>query len=456
MSFETWLLVIGTLLLLMALAYPVVERLPITTTIVYLLIGIALGPWWHGVLWIDPIIHAEWLQHATELAIVVSLFTVGMKLRLSLLDARLRPALCLAFVSMTLTVGLITAAATWLLALPLGAAVLLGGILAPTDPVLASDVQTKDPHDQDRLRLTLTAEGGLNDGTAYPFVMLGLGLLGRHQLGEHAWRWWLVDGLWAVVGGLGIGAAVGYGIGQLVLLLNARRHKSTALGEYVVLGLIGVSYGIAVQLNTSGFLAVFAAGVALRAVERAESGPDSAVEHALAEAAAGKIAPTKAAADPKVAPAYFAGALLATNEQIERILEVALVLIVGAALMVAGLSFEALWFAPLLFFVIRPLSALPLLLVTRFTRFEFGAISWFGIRGIGSIYYVMFALGHHVPRDVAETLVSLTFTIVALSILAHGVSVTPLLNYYARAVKKTGQVSDPLRPRRFTRTTRRA
>lgn len=449
MAFETWLLLIGTLLLLMALAHPIVERLPITTTIVYLLIGIALGPWWHGAIDVDPILDAPWLHRAAEVSVIVSLFTVGMKLRLPVLDRRLRPALCLAFVSMTLTVGLVTAAGLWLLHLPLGAAVLLGGILAPTDPVLASDVQTKDPHDQNRLRLTLTAEAGLNDGTAYPFVLLGLGLLGRHALGEHGWRWWLVDGAWAVAGGLAIGGGLGFVIARTVLHLNQRRKKSIVLGEYLVLGLIGASYGVAVRLHASGFLAVFAAGAALRAVERAESGPDREVDRALEAAAAGRIPPAKAAADPHVAPAYFAGALLATNEQIERILEVALVLIVGAVLMVAGLSLEALWFAPLLFFVIRPLSALPLLLFGRFTRFELGAISWFGIRGIGSIYYVMFAIDRQIPPELAETLLSLTLTIVALSILAHGVSVTPLLRYYARAVnRRAGE--------RVIRTARRA
>src|SRR5436190_1757240 len=88
-------------------------------------------------------------------------------------------------------------AGPWGLGLPLGACLLLGGILAPTDPVLASDVQMTDPRDRDSLRFALTAEGGLNDGTAFPFVLLGLGLLGANDLGELGWRWFLVNGLWA-------------------------------------------------------------------------------------------------------------------------------------------------------------------------------------------------------------------------------------------------------------------
>jgi sodium/hydrogen antiporter len=431
--------VIGSLLLLMAVAHPLVQRLPITTTIVYLLIGIALGPWWRGAIRVDPILHAPWLHHAAEVSVIISLFTVGMKLRLPVRDARLRPALCLAFVSMVITVGLVTAAGMWLLHLPVGAAVLLGGILAPTDPVLASDVQTKDPQDQDKLRLTLTAEGGLNDGTAFPFVMLGLGLLGLHDLGEHGWHWWLVDGAWAVLGGLGIGGAIGYGVARFVLRLNARRRDPTALGEYLVLGLIGVSYGVAILLHAYGFLAVFAAGLAFRAVERAASGRVEEVQPALAKAAIGGDTRWSDQIDrANTAPASYARALLVTNEQLERILEVALVLVVGAVLMVAGLSIDALWFAPLLFFVIRPLAALPLLAITRFTRFEFGAISWFGIRGIGSIYYLMYSIEKGLPGPLADRFVSLTLTIVALSIVVHGVSVTPLLNYYERLVGKKG------------------
>ncbi len=427
---------VGGLLLLMALAHPLVQRLPITPTFIYLLIGIGLGPWWLDAIRIDPILHAPWLLHAAEVSVIVSLFTVGMKLRLPLLDRRLRPALCLATVSMIITVGLVAAAGVWLLQLPLGAAVLLGGVLAPTDPVLASDVQTKDPQDQDKLRLTLTAEGGLNDGTAFPFVMLGLGLLGLHDLGESGWRWWLVDGVWAIVGGALVGGAIGLGVGRLVLTVNARHKNVSALGEYLVLGLIGASYGAAVLLHASGFLAVFAAGVALRSVERAVSGMDPAADAALAEAKA-QLPAVQLARDPRTAPSYFAGSLLATNEQLERILEVALVLVVGAVLTVAGLSMDALWFAPLLFFIIRPLAALPLLLVARFTRFEFGAISWFGIRGIGSIYYLMFAIDRGLPPALADSFTSLVLTLVVSSIVAHGLSVTPLLNHYGRLTKKT-------------------
>lgn len=429
-SFEHWILLIGGLLLIMALAHPFVKRLPITTSLIYLLLGIALGPAWLGFIAVDPIAHAKWLHRAAEIAVIISLFTVGLKLRLSVFDRRLRPALFLAVVSMILTVGLVAAAGVWLLGLPLGAAILLGAILAPTDPVLASDVQTKNPGDQDKLRLTLTAEGGLNDGTAFPFVMLGLGLLGLHDLGDNFSRWWLVDVLWAVVGGFGIGGLLGYGVGRYVLYLTARHQKVVPLGEYLLLGLIGVAYGLTLEFKAYGFLAVFAAGVGVRAAERQATGPsksDQAVKDAIAGAAS-----KNSLQDPNVAAAYFTGELLTMNEQLERILEVALVLMLGAVLLVAGLAPAAAWFAPLLFLVIRPLAALPLLAAGRFSVYEYSLVAWFGIRGIGSIYYLMYAIEHGLPQDLAKILVSLTLTVIALSIVVHGVSVTPLLMRYRR------------------------
>jgi NhaP-type Na+/H+ or K+/H+ antiporter len=419
------------LLLLMAVAHPLVSRLPITTTLVYLLIGIAVGPLWLDLLRIEPLGHAAALHRAAEVAVVISLFTVGMKLRLPVFDRQLWPAICLASVSMVLTVGLVTLVGTQWLGLPLGAAVLLGGILAPTDPVLASDVQTTDAHDRDRLRLTLTAEAGLNDGAAFPFVMLGLGLLGLHDLGEGAGRWWLIDVAWGIAGGLAIGAAIGAAVGWLVIRRHTRRETVATRGEYVLLGLIGLSYGAAVLLHTYGFLAVFAAGVALRAMERSASGPGKAADRAVSAAVAGQTPPLSVT-DPKIVPAYVVGTLLATNEQLERILEVGMVLVVGAALFVGGISWPALWFAPLLFIVLRPVAVLPVLGLAKFTALEFSLIAWFGIRGIGSVYYLMFALERGLPVDLAVQLVSLTFTTIALSILVHGISVTPLLNRYLR------------------------
>jgi ABC-type branched-subunit amino acid transport system permease subunit len=178
-------------------------------------------------------LHSELLERMTEVAVLISLFAAGLKLGLPLSDKRWRMPLRLAFVSMTLTVGLIAVIGVYGLDLPLGAAVLLGGILAPTDPVLASDVQVTNPADSDRLRFSLTAEGGLNDGAAFPFVMLGLGMLGLHELGAGAWRWVAFDVIGATGGGLLIGAALGALVGPFALRLR---------GQYLVVVTLGLVF----------------------------------------------------------------------------------------------------------------------------------------------------------------------------------------------------------------------
>lgn len=430
MSFESWVLVIGGVLLGMGLTARYVISLPFTATIVYLVIGILLGPAGWAVLNLDPNVQVELFHRCAEVAVVISLFTVGLKLRLPWRDQRWGPPLVLAFGSMAVTVGLITLVAAWALKLPWGAAVLLGAILAPTDPVLASDVQMRHPGDRDELRLALSGEAGFNDGTSFPFVMLGLGLLGLHDLGAGAWHWWAIDVVWAIVGGLAIGGMLGIGTGRLILHLRARKREAVTLDEYLLLGLIGLSYGIAVKLHAYGFLAVFAAGVAVRAVERQQTNAD-------APQRAKDSSRSREVAKPALEPAYMADALLSFNEQLEHILEVGMVLMVGAALFVVGLAPAALWFVPLLFCVIRPLAVLPAWLTGRFTRWQFASLAWFGIRGIGSIYYLMYALDHGLPGELARPIVSLTFTVVALSIVVHGISATPLLAGWKRGARGT-------------------
>lgn len=426
MSFESWILIVGSLLLVMGLTASYVVRLPFTPTMVYLGIGILLGPAGFSVLYLNPMIRVELFHRCAEVAVVISLFTVGLKLGLPWRDERWRVPLLLAFGSMAVTVTLITLVAVWALKLPWGAAVLLGAILAPTDPVLASDVQMKHAGDRSELRLALSGEAGFNDGTAFPFVMLGLGLLGLHDLGAGSWRWWTVDVVWATVAGLAIGGLLGIVTGRLILMMRARKREAVTLDEYLLLGLIGLSYGAAVKLHAYGFLAVFAAGVAVRAVERWQDGA-KAVERVK-----------KFNHNAETAPPAMADALLSFNQQLEHILEVGMVLMIGAALFMVGLSSAAWWFGPLLFCLIRPLAVLPVWFNGRLTRRQFAGVAWFGIRGIGSIYYLMFALDHGLAPDIARPLVQLTFTVVAVSIVVHGISVTPLATWMKGADRDAG------------------
>ena len=206
---------------------------------------------------------------------------------------------------------------------------LLGAILAPTDPVLASDVQVAHPGDRDRLRFSLTGEAGLNDGTAFPFVLLGLGLLGLHPLGAFGWRWLVVDVGWAVLGRAGGGGGLGTLVGRLVLYLRRTHQEAVGRDDFLVLGLIRWPMGSRSVLHTLGFLAVFAAALALRRIEMQETGDKPAAEIA-AMARAG--AEHEIATDPQAAPAYMTETALAFNAQLERIGELGVVLLLGAML----------------------------------------------------------------------------------------------------------------------------
>lgn len=432
---------VGLLLVVMTLTSSFIARIPLSSAILYLGVGVGIGPWGLELLSLDPIKDAGLIERLTEVAVLISLFTVGLKLDLPLRDARWRIPLQLATVSMLLTVGAITAVGVWLLNLPLGAAVLLGGILAPTDPVLASDVQVSDPQDRDRLRFGLTGEGGLNDGSAFPVVMLGLGLLSLHDLGDGGWRWWAVDVLWAVVGGVGIGFALGAVVGRAILYLRIRRREALGPDEFIVLGLIALAYGVALLCHAYGFLAVFAAGLALR---RVAARPLAEVTPGLVEDDARARKEQKARDDAQAAerspkrppieelPTYLMESVERFNAQLERLAEVAVVLVVGALLTVVDFGAEVLWFVPLLLFVIRPLSVYAGLVGVRMQRSQRRLIAWFGIRGIGSVYYLMYAITHNLKPVIAQQLLAITLAVVVMSMLLHGVSVTPLMRRYEK------------------------
>jgi NhaP-type Na+/H+ or K+/H+ antiporter len=442
MEAATWALIVGGLLVLMALGGSALKHLPLSTAMLYLPVGMAISPLWLELARFHPITNAKLLEHLTEFVVVVSLFSVGLKLSLELDDRRWLLPIRLATGSMVITVGLVALVGV-AVGLPLGAAVLLGAILSPTDPVLASDVQVSDPEDRSRLRVALTGEGGLNDGTAFPFVMLGLGLLGLHPLGDWGLRWFLVDVVWAVCGGLAIGAALGTLMGRLVLHLRMRHAQAVGYDDFLALGLIGLSYGAALLATTYGFLAVFAAGVALRRVERrtthaggpkSDEGPPPTtelVEQALT-APEPPVEVNHVATHPTHAPAFMAHAMLGSTEQIDRIGEVAAVVLLGAMLWAVDWSQVTWWLVPLLFFVIRPLAVAIGLARSGTPRVQRRLIAWFGVRGIGSLYYLGYAINHGLDPTLANTLVALTLTVVVASIVAHGISVTPLMDRYEK------------------------
>lgn len=407
------------------------KRLPLSASLLYLIAGVIIGPLGIGLLVFDPLVESPLVEHLTEVAVSISLFAAGLKMRSPITEKRWRVPLRLAFISMTITVALFALIGVYGLGLPLGGAVLLGAVLAPTDPVLASDVQVEEPNDNDLLRFSLTGEAGFNDGTAFPFVMLGLGLLGLHELGEFGWRWVAIDVVWAVTGGLAIGAILGALMARLVVYLRSQHREAVGLDDFLALGLVALAYGVAFGLQTYAFLAAFTAGLALRAVERSHNNGKE-VDEEVAEAAKSANGGEEEATDPEKAPAYMASAVLGFSEQFERIGGAALVVLVGALLVPAYFDWTALWFVPLALLVVRPLAVWIGLLGAQLTSVQSSLTAWFGIRGIGSVYYLMYAENHGLPDGVARPLLSLVLVTIAVSVVVHGTSVTPLMNWYQR------------------------
>lgn len=445
MTVAEWSLFVGALLITMLLVGTLLHRLPLSSAMIYLALGWLLGPDWADVLRPDPFRNAEVLERFAEVALLISLFAVGLQLGVPLRDWRWRLPLRLAFVSMAAMVAMVAAIGVWVLGLSPGAAVLLGAMLAPTDPVLASDVQSDAGPNPDRLGFSLAGEGSLNDGAAFPFIMLGLGLLDLHELGAGFARWWGVDLLWASFGGLVIGAALGAVTGRLVVHLRSRHGEAIGLDVFLGLGLVGLAYGVAQLCLASGFLAVLAAGLALQRV-REQPRPHS---RPLAPAAGSEGHSYETlATHSHHASATMRDSVQGFNLQLEKLAELALVLIVGAMLAYARPLPAVWWFVPLLLLVLRPLSVALATAGERLTTPQCAMIGWFGIRGIGSVFYLLFALRHGVQGRAADILVSLTLWTVAASIFAHGLTAQPLMRHYLAWREHAGTRGERKRPPR--------
>jgi NhaP-type Na+/H+ or K+/H+ antiporter len=410
-----WYVLVGALLVAIALAGRFLDRMPVSPAMIYLLVGFLLGPAVFNVLELHPLRELTLLETITEIALLIALFTVGIKMRVPIGDWRWSVPLRLATISMVVTIGGVALAAMIILGFDWPLALVIGAVLAPTDPVLASDVQLRSAQDRDSLRFGLTGEGGLNDGTAFPFVLLGLGALGLHDLGMLGWKWLAVDLVWGIAGGLGIGFLVGTALARCVRALRAWRRNAVIVDEFLLLGVIALSYGSALALDALGFLAVFAAGLALRRADDI---------HANSKRPAEK---------PPLTPS-----MLNVNEQLERIVEVAIVLLVGAMISTGYWSVPGLLLAAALIFAIRPLAVWIGVRHTDAGDAPRRMLAWFGIRGIGSVYYAVYFAGFELRDEIATELLSAVFTVVAASIVLHGISATPLMDIY-RAHRTVGR-----------------
>lgn len=433
MSTAQWFIFVGGLLLFMGLTASILKRSSVTSAIIYLAVGVLVGPTALDLFHFNPLRESALLEVLTEVAVLISLFSAGVKMPVPFTVARWRAPILLATVSMTVTVAAVAAFAYYLLGLPLGAGVLLGAILAPTDPVLATDVQIRHPGDRDQLRFTLTCEAGMNDGSAFPFVMLGMGMLGLHEIGEYGLNWLMVDVLWATLAGIVIGVLAGVALARLGWKLRSKPHRHELMDDFLGLGLIGVVYGLSVIVNAWGFLAVFFAAVALRQTELKMA---KVVKAAFDGSNTQKVARAEGHPTPEPAPLETVSeGSLVFKEHLERLSEVVLVLLIGGSLFLDSWSWEAVWLALFLFAVARPLSVVLGLLGTQTTWRIRGMTGWFGVRGIGSLYYLMYAIEHGLPEPLALQLIQMTLIVVTLSIIVHGTSVKPLMGIFWRRGK---------------------
>ena len=375
---------------------------------VYLFAGIAIGPWGLGILDIDLIENAKTIEVLTEIAVLVSLLTAGLQLTPSW-SHMIRAPIPLASLGMVLTIAGIATLTHFGAGLSIGAAILLGAVLAPTDPVLASEVQIEHEEDKDKLRYALTGEAGLNDGTAFPFVMLGLGILGVYPIGEFAWRWVGVDLLWATIAGIGCGWVAGYFISRLAVWVKRHSAKPVVSEDLLTLGLIGLSYGAAIAISAYGFLAVFAAGVAMRRFADDEHGD---------------------ASDDQADQVMMK--VIGVNQTFGDILEVGLVVLIGCLLSSNWTIGSDWWIALLLFFFIRPAAVMLTLSRSDVSKLQKGMIAFFGIRGIGSLYYLTYAIELGLDEATALRLGGIVLTTITLSLLIHSNAATPVLAYYSK------------------------
>jgi len=222
-------------------------------------------------------------------------------------------------------------------------------------------------------------------------------------------------------------------VGRVVIMLRRTRKEAIGTDDFLALGLLALSYGIALLLSTYAFLAVFAAGLALRAEERRETGDEPAED---VEAMAREGRADEVATDSHAAPAYMASAVLGFAEQLERIGAVALVVLVGSLLHRAEWSVDALWFVPAVLLVVRPLAVVVGMAGSSTTGLQRELIAWFGVRGIGSVYYLMFAETHDLYDGFTDQLLGLVLVTIAASVVVHGFSVTPLMRWYGRRARR--------------------
>ena len=410
--------VVGVGALLASLLPRLLEGRPFSLPAVFLLLGLVVG--WLPFLPVDvsPSGQITFLEHFTEIVVIISLMGAGLALDRPVGWRSWGTTWRLLGIAMPLTILAVALLGWWALGLAPAAAALLGACLAPTDPVLAGEVQVGepaseqiDPHQaEDEVRFSLTSEAGLNDALAFPFVYLAI-TLAQQGTGVEAWlgRWLAVD----VVYRLSVGVAGGLAVGWLLSrVFFSSRRRMLRLAEnregFVALAATFLAYGATELAQGYGFLAVFVAAVAIRSSERFH--------------------------DYHVVLHEFV-------EQVERLLTVLVLLLLGAALadgLLAGLDWREVAVAAAVLLVVRPVLAGLSLSRTTGSAPERAAIAFFGVRGVGSVYYLAYAL-HSTEFPAADVLFRVVALVIVGSVVLHGVSAGPVIAALDRARERAAR-----------------
>ena len=398
-----FLLGLGAVILMVSWAPVGLKRWPLTLAI--LCVGIGVVVFSTGVLSFnpDPRTWDTLTERLAELVVLISLMGAGLKLDRPLGWRRWGSTWRLLAVAMPLTI----IATAWLgfmgLGFSLAMSLLLGAAMAPTDPVLAADVQVGPPRsgDEDEVRFGLTSEAGLNDALAFPFVHLAIlaaagGLASTAALTD----WFTVQVVWKLLAGAGVGYLAGRGLGFLIF--HSRRAGLSRLGDgLVALAATFLTYALAELTHGYGFLAVFICGLTIRAWER---------DH------------------------EFHKEMHDFSDQFERLLMMLLLVLFGGALangLLDALTWTDAAIGLAILLVVRPAAGLIAMIGSPQPWRERLLMSFLGIRGIGSIYYVAYAINHGNFGD-SERLWAIVGFIILASILIHGVSASPMLMRLAR------------------------
>ena len=391
------LLAVGIALLLAVIALSRERDQAFTSATVYLLMGAGFSIGLHAldVNLIEPLQDWMLIERAAEFAVVIALFSAGMRLDRRLSWRNWSSTTRLIAVAMPLTIAAVAALGNVVMGLSWGAAIVLGAALAPTDPVLAGEIQVGPPGEggEEEPRFALTSEAGLNDGLAFPFIFLGLLVAGSE--GASFANWLVADVAYAIPAGVLVGAVAGWGLGAAT---SALREREWLLAEYdgwlAIAGVLAI-YGAAEIIGAYGFLAAFAGGLAFRRRERGHE---------------------------------YHRPVHKGISVVERVSELALVLLLGSTVTIAGLAEPGIagWLVVVaLLLLVRPAAVLVSFAGSRVPRLERLFVGWFGVRGVGSFYYVAVAIGAGaLSAAEATTLYWTVIVCVGLSIILHGLSTT--------------------------------